>query len=75
MSLGPRFHVSPFRAPNCAFCIFGCGLLFGLWSYHCSSSLVPLPSVFPLFVYLSILTFRVSFHYVDVVIVMHHILS
>ncbi len=28
-----------------------------------------------LFIYLSILTFRVSFHYVDVVIVMRHILS
>ncbi len=54
--------------------IFECGLLFGLGSYR-FSSLVPLPSVFPLFIYLSVLTFRVSFHYVDVVIVMHHILS
>lgn len=54
--------------------IFECGLLFGLRSYR-FSSLVPLPSVFPLFIYLSVLTFRVSFHYVDVVIVMHHILS
>jgi hypothetical protein len=35
------------------FCNFGCGLLFGLWSFL-FSSLVPLPGVFPLFIYLGL---------------------
>jgi hypothetical protein len=52
------------------------GVIFCLdFGPYCFSSLVRLPSVFPSFIYLSILTFRVSFHYVDVVIVTHHILA
>ncbi len=37
------------RRKECAFCTFGCGLLFRLWSF-CFSSLVPLPGVFLLFI-------------------------
>jgi hypothetical protein len=33
MRLDPRFHVFPLRAPHCAFCAFGCGLLFEVWSF------------------------------------------
>jgi hypothetical protein len=40
---------SPFRAPHCALCAFGCGFLFGLRFF---SFVVPLSSVFPLFIYL-----------------------
>jgi hypothetical protein len=36
-----------------AFCTLGCGPLFGLWSFP-FSSLVPLPGVFLLFIYLFI---------------------
>jgi hypothetical protein len=36
--------------PHCAFCISGCGRLFGLQSFPFSSSLVPLPGGFPLFI-------------------------
>jgi len=47
------FVFSPLRAPHCAFCTFRCGLLFGL-QFFLFSSLVPLPSVFPLFINLLI---------------------
>jgi hypothetical protein len=33
MGLGPRFSISPLRAPHCSLYILGCGLLFGLWSF------------------------------------------
>jgi len=41
------------RAPHCAFCTLGYVLLFGLQSFL-FSSLLPLPGVFPLFIYLFI---------------------
>jgi len=53
MGLGPRFCDSPLRAPHCGFCSLGCGLLFALQSFL-FSSLVPLPGVFPLIIYLFI---------------------
>ncbi len=54
LGLGPPFRVSSsFRAPHCAFCTFRCGLLF-VRRYFLCSSFVPLPGVFPLFIYLFI---------------------
>jgi hypothetical protein len=44
------FLFSSLKALNCAFCTFGCGLLFGLWSFLFFSFLVPLLDVFPLFI-------------------------
>ncbi len=44
---------SPLRAPQGVFCTFRCDILFGLWSFL--FSFVPLPGVFPLFIYLLIL--------------------
>jgi hypothetical protein len=35
------------KAPHCAFCTFGCGLLFGLQSFLLLLFLVPFPGVFP----------------------------
>ncbi len=46
----PRFMFSPLRAPHGVICNFRCGHLFRLQSFI-FSSLVPLPSVFPLFIY------------------------
>jgi hypothetical protein len=43
--------ISPLRAPHCAFCAFGCGLLFGLRSFL-FSSLVPLLAGCFSFIYL-----------------------
>ncbi len=46
-----RFVISPLQAPRCAFCAFGCGLLFGLRSFL-FSSLVPLLAGCFSFIYL-----------------------